>query len=173
MTIKKILGFVWRMLRILLLALLILIFLGSVYRTVAREIFGIKSATVFGYSCAVVLTGSMAEAIEPDDIIITNRQSEYKTGDIITFYIGEMPITHRIISVSEKGYRTKGDANNTDDGQEILQKDIVGKVVLTIPKTGALIRFARTPIGAFFTLIMLALVIGLLRIKDYVRGRKN
>ena len=173
MTIRKILSFIWRVLRILLLALLILIFVGSVYRVAAREIFGIKSATVFGYSWAVVLTGSMSEAIEPNDIIVTGRRSAYEVGDIIAFYMDETPITHRIISAGEKGYRTKGDANNTDDGQDITKDNIIGKVVLIIPKAGALIRLARTPMGVFSALMIFALVIGLFRITDCVRGRKN
>ena len=123
-------------------------------------------------SSAVVLTGSMSGTIEPDDFIITHKQSDYMVGDIVMYQTGGTPVTHRIISENEKGYRTKGDANNTDDGTDIPKEDVVGKVVLVIPKIGAAIRIVRTPIGmlGLFTAIILIAelpnLIGYIRRKD-------
>ena len=55
----------------------------------------------------MVLTGSMSGTIEPDDLIITRKQSDYMVGDIVMYQTGGTPVTHRIISENEKGYRTK------------------------------------------------------------------
>ena len=147
MKAKKALTVIRWIWRILLLAVVLLVLLGSLYRIAAQRFFGQTAPTVLGFSSAVVLTGSMADAIQPDDVIITHRQDAYKVGDIVTYQTGTMSVTHRIIAVHENGYRTKGDANNTDDGADIPQDAVVGKVVLVIPKIGAVIRFVRTPAG--------------------------
>lgn len=41
--------------------------------------------TVFGFSAATVVSGSMADEINVGDFIITKEQSAYREGDIITF----------------------------------------------------------------------------------------
>ena len=61
-----------------------------------------KAPTVFGCSSAVVLTGSMSGTVEPDDLIITHKQSDYTVGDIVMYQTGGTPVTHRIISENEK-----------------------------------------------------------------------
>ena len=147
MKIEKAPIVLWRILQALILIIAGVVLLANLYRLAAREIFKVKAPTVFGYSSAVVLTGSMSGTIEPDDFIITHEQSDYRVGDIVMYQTGSTPVTHRIISETEKGYRTKGDANNTDDGTDIPKEDVVGKVVLVIPKIGAAIRLVRTPIG--------------------------
>ena len=134
MKTEKALAVLRRSLKILVLVIVGIVLLANLYRLAAREIFKVKSPTVFGYSSAVVLTGSMSGTIEPDDLIITRKQSDYMVGDIVMYQTGGTPVTHRIISENEKGYRTKGDANNADDGTDIPKEDVVGKVVLVIPK---------------------------------------
>ena len=115
----------------------------------------------------------MADAIQPDDVIITHRQDAYKVGDIVTYQTGGMSVTHRIIAVHENGYRTKGDANNTDDGADIPQNAVVGKVVLVIPKIGAVIRFVRTPAGVLSLLAVIGLLLELPGITDFVRRKRQ
>lgn len=153
MVLKKPTAMIWMALQIFVLAVVALILLGNVYRITLQGVFKVKSPTVFGYSFAVVLTGSMSGTMEPDDVIITKSQSEYEVGDIITYLTGETPVTHRIVAEGENGYRTKGDANNTDDGVDIEKDKVVGKVVLILPKIGAVIRFLKTTPG-FLTLFV-------------------
>ena len=109
------------MLKALILIIVGAILLANLYCLAAGRIFKVKAPTVFGCSSAVVLTGSMSGTIEPDDFIITHKQSDYTVGDIVMYQTGGTPVTHRIISENEKGYRTKGDANNTDDGTEYTE----------------------------------------------------
>lgn len=173
MKAKKALTVIRWIWRILLLAVVLLVLLGSLYRIAAQRFFGQTTPTVLGFSSAVVLTGSMADAIQPDDVIITHRQDAYKVGDIVTYQTGGMSVTHRIIAVHENGYRTKGDANNTDDGADIPQDAVVGKVVLVIPKIGAVIRFVRTPAGVLSLLAVIGLLLELPGITDFVRRKRQ
>ena len=53
-----------RSLKILVLVIVGIVLLANLYRLAAREIFKVKSPMVFGYSSAVVLTGSMSGTIE-------------------------------------------------------------------------------------------------------------
>ena len=171
MKTEKALAVLRRSLKILVLVIVGIVLLANLYRLAAREIFKVKSPTVFGYSSAVVLTGSMSGTIEPDDLIITRKQSDYMVGDIVMYQTGGTPVTHRIISENEKGYRTKGDANNADDGTDIPKEDVVGKVVLVIPKIGAAIRLARTPIGMLSLFAAIILIAELPNLIGHIRRK--
>lgn len=172
MKTEKTSAVLWRILKILILVIVSIVLLANLYRLAAREIFKVKSPTIFGFSSAVVLTGSMSGTIEPDDLIITHKQSDYMVGDIVMYQTDGTPVTHRIISENEKGYRTKGDANNADDGTNIPKEDVVGKVVLVIPKIGAVIRLVRTPIGMLSLFAAIILITELPNLIGYIR-RKN
>ena len=162
---KKIIKKSLKVLNIAITVLLAVILLSNLYTLAARKLTGKQSPTVFGFSSAVVLTGSMQGAINPNDMIITKSQRDYSVGDIVMYEGGTATVTHRIISVSGEGYLTKGDANNTDDGTPIPQEKIVGKVVLIIPKIGSAISFIRSPLGM---LIALAFLFALIEIPNLI-----
>ncbi len=105
------------------------------------------SAPVF--NAYVVLSGSMLPEIEIRDIVVTKKINEERLeiGDIITFIspdprFGGISVTHRIIdkiydeSSGIYKYRTKGDANNIADAVPVPNSNILGKVILKIPKLG-------------------------------------
>ena len=75
-----------------------------------------------------VMTGSMETNIHVGDYLLVKKSNEYKKGDIVTFKRDGYYITHRIIKVKDNTVITKGDANNTSDG-EINKSDIVGKYI--------------------------------------------
>lgn len=97
------------------------------------------------------------------------RHPELKVGDVITFQLtGEAVATHRIVEVVGGSggpiFRTKGDANDTVDGNLISAENIVGKVVFTIPYLGYTVEFIQTQTGRYaviafgaFLLLMLIL----------------
>lgn len=101
---------------------------------------------VFSYSPQVIITGSMHPAIKIGDVAIVHKlpkdkiRSEVQVGDIILFPMGEIKVTHRVIGITEiEGnyfYVTKGDANNAPDSPWTLQHNILGKVVMVVPKAG-------------------------------------
>ena len=103
------------------------------------------------FNAYVVLSGSMLPTIKVKDIVVTKKiaEEELKVGDIITFIspdtrFGGISVTHRIIdkiydeSQGIYKYRTQGDANNVSDTVPVPNENILGKVILKIPKLGYL-----------------------------------
>lgn len=89
----------------------------------------------------------MEPVIYPGDVILikklTKEEEVYKLkeGDIITFKIEDITITHRIkeIKSDEAGnlsFVTKGDNNDTEDSWIVLPNDLRGTVRNVVPKVG-------------------------------------
>lgn len=114
-----------------------------------RAMKGDYSAPVF--NAYVVLSGSMIPEIQVNDAVVTKKIEEerLKVGDIVTYIppdprYGGISITHRIIDkkyneeTKRYSYQTKGDNNNISDPFTIENSNILGKVILKIPKLGYL-----------------------------------
>lgn len=90
-----------------------------------------------GISADVVTSGSMEPVIQTGSIVLTDtRQRTLSVGDIVTFRVGENKVSHRIVEKVQQSYRTKGDANETEDAVLLEQSQIVGKVILAVPFAG-------------------------------------
>lgn len=112
------------------------------------------------YKIMVVQSGSMEPAIKIGSVLLVKPSSNYRIGDIITFgpfSKTQIPTTHRIHEIRVSGgtpiYITKGDANNAPDQRELTEKDILGKVLISIPCLGYAVDLVKKPIG--FALIIL------------------
>lgn len=173
MKIKRLLFIFGKVLKAVLLVFIIVILLSNVYTAAAKKLFGQKNPTFFGFTSSVVLTGSMSPAIEPNDLVITHKQSGYSAGDIITFYSEGSSVTHRIITADTDGYRTQGDANNAADLSPVKDESVTGRVILVIPKIGALFGFVKTPLGMLCFLAAAALLIELPGIINYFKGNRD
>ena len=108
------------------------------------------------------------------DIIITRPNNKYMVNDVITFKNEEnRTVTHRIIESFQKdnltNFNTKGDANRSEDSDSISINQVIGKVVLVIPKLGFLVAFSKSPPG----LILLVLFPAALFILDEIFKIKN
>lgn len=134
-------------LKILILAALCLALICNLYLIAQERITGESTPGLWGYSLAVVVSGSMEPAIHVDDLIVNRAQESYAPGDIITFRSGGSLTTHRIIGESGEGLITQGDANNTADPQAVSPADVVGRVVLRVPYVGRVISLLKTPLG--------------------------
>lgn len=133
--------------RAVLIAVLTLALMCNLYLMAARSLTG-EQPTLFGYSTAVVVSGSMSGTIDVDDMVIIHRQNSYSDGDVITYINSNSNlVTHRIYEVTKDGYITKGDANNTPDKEIVTKDNVVGIVVMVIPKIGLLISALKTPLG--------------------------
>ena len=85
---------------------------------------------LFGYSCLKVITGSMEPEIKTGENVLIKKCKDYNVGDIITYITKDLEIiTHRIVLKDEGLYYTKGDANNVEDPEPILNNQIYGKVI--------------------------------------------
>lgn len=139
---------------LLLIGVTLLIYFVSIK---IKQSKGDYSAPTFnGY---VVLTGSMIPEIMEKDVVITKKipAENLKVRDIITFASSDPRwkgtiITHRIIEKYKLNdgtyeFRSKGDNNNVADDALVQQENILGKVILTIPKLGYLQMFLATKSG--------------------------
>ena len=129
--LKQIARFIYNVITIAIVIILVF----ALYCMAQRYIMNKEYADVFGYTFFQIQTGSMAGAIEVDDIIIVKITDDVHENDIISFMNEEAVITHRIIQENGDSYITKGDANNTED-KPIEKKQIIGKVVKILPKFG-------------------------------------
>jgi signal peptidase len=73
-----------------------------------------------------------------------------------------MIVTHRIAEIQDNGgqktYSTKGDANRSEDEDSISYSQIIGKVVLVIPKLGYYVAYAKSLPGLMLLLVLPALI---------------
>lgn len=148
-----------RILKWLITALLSLLLIANLYTVIARQITGEPQPSIFGWSSAVVISGSMEPDISVNDLIIVHKQSTYEVGDVITFKSNNSVVTHRVIEKNDGYYTTKGDANNTQD-DPVSSEMVIGKVTATIPKLGLVIGYFRTPVG-----MICLILIGLLTVE--------
>ncbi len=162
-----------RTLRLLLFSLLTAVLLFALYLAAARPLLGVQNPTVFGFSGAVVLTGSMSGALEPDDLIITRRQKSYTAGDVISFSSGKATVTHRILAATADGYQTKGDANNAADAELVPAEKVLGRVVFVLPKAGRAVRFVKSPAGMLCLLVLLFLLLSFESLAARLKSRQR
>ena len=153
-----------------LMILLLLLLVGyNIYVSAARAS-GQALPKLFGWSNAVVISGSMKPELEINDVVIAHEQKEYRAGDVILFR-DESGITvcHRIVSQEADGFVTKGDDNNTPDQRRVPPGDVHGKVVLVIPRVGVIQQVMAKPWVMALAGGIAALVVFL---SYFLRGRK-
>lgn len=92
-----------------------------------------------------VESGSMAP-VYPENSLVVVKETEpanISEGDVITYVMNEagMVVTHRVVSVDAENrtFKTKGDANNVEDGMPVLWDNMVGKVLFGIPALGSVL----------------------------------
>lgn len=118
------------------------------------------------YKVMIVQSGSMEPTIKTGSIVVVRPSPSYDVGDVITFGPtpkGKIPTTHRIIAENINNgmetYTTKGDSNDTADLKGVLQKDVLGKVYLSVPFVGYALTAAKEPIGFLILIIVPALLL--------------
>lgn len=100
------------------------------------------STGMLGFRPSIISSGSMTPALQVGDIIITIEASpdDIKIGDIIQYSGENEIIAHRVVDIQKEGntrfFITQGDNNNVPDQNPVHPSQIVGKLVLTIPKLG-------------------------------------
>ena len=162
-----------RVLSAIVTVILALLLAANVYVIAARAVTGEPQPTVFGFSAAVVVTGSMSPAIEPGDLVVCRRAADYAVGDVIMFRSGAAIVTHRIVGDTPDGFTTQGDANNVADADPVPRGAIVGKVVFTVPKLGIFIEKLRTPLGMTVLVLIGFALIELPKFKEVYHGKHS
>lgn len=123
-----------------------------------------------------VLSGSMEPTYHVGSLIYVKSvdYKDLKAGDVITFMLDEDTLaTHRIVEVvpdeddpDTVRYRTKGDANEFEDGSLVHYKNVVGTPVFTIPELGYIANYIQNPPGTYIALSAGAVLLLLMFIPD-------
>ena len=126
-------------------------------------------ARLVGLQVFTVLSGSMEPTYHTGSLIYVKKVDATKLseGTVITFMLDEDTIaTHRIVGVvpdeedpSVIRYRTKGDANENEDGGLVHYKNVVGTPVFTIPKLGYFANYIQHPPGTYVAISAGALIL--------------
>lgn len=124
----------------------------------------------FGFKTYVVASGSIEPELPVGSLILSKvtGPETIKEGDIITFKISDGLInaaTHRVVRIEESSFITKGDNNQDIDANPVNFKDLIGKVVFSLPLLGFLYYFLSTLVGkvvvggVFMVLILLSTIL--------------
>ena len=128
---------------------------------------------IAGLKPVVVLSGSMEPAIKTGSLafIDTSDRTVFK-GDVISFRAGELLVTHRVIDVTEEGYRTKGDNNDISDGVTTTAQNFRGETLFSVPYLGYGLVYLQQPAGFAIACVILVTVI-ILNVLDSISERKE
>lgn len=96
-----------------------------------------------GIRVFTVLSGSMEPTVPTGSVVLVDTHKEPKKNDIITFRMSDVYVTHRMIGEEQKGYITKGDANNCADFQNVPVEKVTGVVIAVIPMAGYILQKSR------------------------------
>lgn len=124
---------------------------------------------LFEYRPLVVLTGSMEPTIKTGSVLYYKDvpEEELKVGDAITFSVNNQVVSHRIVSIENGLYETKGDANASPDAMKISYNNILGKDAdISIPYVGYYVKF----IGEHIYLLIVVVVI---LISEFLLGNRK
>lgn len=88
----------------------------------------------------IVVSGhSMEPAYYPGDIAVVMRTAEVGVGDVAVFRPPVAPnarVVHRVVAVDGEHLELRGDNNDWSDPFDVVQDDVVGKVILRVPEVG-------------------------------------
>ena len=139
--------------------------------------------SVAGTLPLIVLTDSMYPVIESGDLIIchTAEPEEIRVGDVIAFFDpagnGTTIVTHRVIEVTENGWRTKGDNNNAEDRLAVPADKLVAVYEGTrLPGLGDVALFMQSTTGLIVCVVCpILLLVGydMIRRRQYEKANKQ
>ena len=149
-----------------LLFVIIIILLYNIFLITKSTLDKTDAKSMFGYRAYVITTNSMEPTINVGDIIIVSGIEKDKI------------ITHRIVGIeeTEKGlkYVTKGDNNLTKDTEEISYEQILGTIVLKIPRIGNIILLLEDKIYIILLLnLILIIYINTKRVEEKKKMRRE
>ena len=133
-------------------------------------------ARIFGLQVFTVLSGSMEPTYHTGSLIYVKKVDPYtiQNGQVITFMLDENTVaTHRVVGVvpdeedsSVIRFRTKGDANENEDGGLVHYKNVIGTPVFTIPGLGFVANYIQHPPGMYIAIAAGAILLLLTFLPD-------
>ena len=133
-------------------------------------------ARVVGLRVFTVLSGSIEPTYHVGALIYVKSvdYTELEAGDVITFMLDENTVaTHRITEVVPDEddpdvlrFRTKGDANDSEDASLVHYKNVIGTPVFTIPCLGYVANYIQNPPGTYIAIAVGAILLLLVFLPD-------
>lgn len=155
---------IWNVVSTILVALVVLLALLLV------------GARVLGLQVYTVLSGSMEPTYHTGSLIYVKKVDPYsiKVGQPITFMLDENTVaTHRVVGIvpdetdaSVLRFRTKGDANQAEDGSLVHYKNVIGTPIFSIPYLGYVADYIQHPPGMYVAISAGAVLLLLVFIPD-------
>ena len=162
---------IWNVISSILVALVVLLALLLV------------GARVVGLQVFTVLSGSMEPTYHTGSLIYVKKVDPYtiKEGQPITFMLDEDTVaTHRVVGIvpDEEDptvirFRTKGDANEAEDGSLVHYKNVIGTPVFTIPYLGYVADYIQHPPGMYIAISGGAVLLLLVFLPDVFASDKD
>lgn len=164
----------------------IFVYLISLLIIIAAVLFAANKSpnkAFLGYRYYTVLTNSMTPEFASGDMVFVKLTDaeRIKTGDIITFNpssSSEAYLTHRVTEkyADYQGtgvtcFKTKGDANDSDDAFLIDESRVIGVVKFHMPKLGLIVRFVQ--LRWYFILPLTVLMIIFFSLMKYYFSMKG
>lgn len=131
--------------------------------------------SVLGFTPLTVVSASMSPGIETGDMVIIRKGSKnIKPGDVITYRLEDMLVTHRVKNVTDANatevFITQGDANSIPDFKIVERGNILGKYVFKIPM-GGYIKASLRGLPGIMILIGLILISMMIEVLNYTIAR--
>lgn len=130
---------------------------------------------LFGYEICGVLTDSMTPVYPVGSVLFIDKctMDEIAVGDVVTYTLGsgtDYVMSHRVVEIEDGYFRTKGDANNTQDPEPIRNDRLIGKVVFSVKGLGRVADFMQTSTGKALCFIIFAVSFILWLMADLLSG---
>ena len=140
-------------------------------------------ARVVGLQVFTVLSGSMEPTYHTGSLIYVKKVDPYtiEPGQPITFMLDEDTVaTHRVVGIvpDEEDptvirFRTKGDANEAEDGSLVHYKNVIGTPIFSIPYLGYVADYIQHPPGMYIAISGGAVLLLLVFLPDVFASDKD
>lgn len=149
---------IMRIIKWLVLIILLVFMAFNMYSFINIRILDNKLNTIGRYAVLQVVSPSMEPTIHVGDIVIIDtKANNYQEKDIVTYEDENgLLVTHRIVDIDNYYMVTRGDNNESDDG-DISLDAIVGKLVYQSHLLGQIISILQNKI-----ILVLIFIIGIL-----------
>ena len=136
---------------------------------------------LLGYEIYTVMSGSMEPKYHVGSLIYVKPvdANTLKEGDVITFIADDNNtiVTHRIVGIETKDgiskFRTKGDANDVEDGERVHFKNVLGQPEFSIPLLGYLAFYVQRPPGIYIALVVGTLLLAAVIAPIFNKGKEK
>lgn len=136
-----------------------------------------------GMRAYTVLSGSMEPTYHVGSLVFVKsaEPSEVEPGDPITYLVADKTVvTHRCVEVlpdendpSVLRFRTKGDANDVEDGALVHGNNLIGKAVFSVPLVGFAANYIQHPPGTYVAIAAAAVIVLLVLWPDGDKKKKT